>query len=83
MSILFSISSTFELQFYHQAVKYDHWKKSINDELAATEAYHTWSITTLPKDKYSISCRWVYKVKFNSDGSVDRYKARLEAEGYT
>lgn len=32
--------------------------------------------------KRLIGCKWVYKVKFNPDGSVERYKARLMAKGY-
>lgn len=52
-------------------MKHDHWKKAMNDELEAMEANHTWSITTLPKDKHSIGYRWVYKIKFKSNGSID------------
>ena len=33
--------------------------------------------------KTPIGCKWVYRVKFNSDGSVERYKAKLVAKGYT
>jgi hypothetical protein len=27
-------------------------------------------------------CKWVYKVKHNTDGSMSRYKTRLAAKGY-
>ncbi|KAL5569566.1 hypothetical protein UlMin_026141 [Ulmus minor] len=46
-------------------------------------ANQTWSLTILPKDKHSIGCKWIYKIKYKSNGSVDCYKARLVAKGYT
>ncbi|KAL0416773.1 UNVERIFIED_CONTAM: Retrovirus-related Pol polyprotein from transposon RE1 [Sesamum latifolium] len=52
-------------------------------ELNALEINHTWSLTTLPPGKTAIGCRWVSKIKHNSDGSIERYKARLVAKGYT
>jgi hypothetical protein len=39
-------------------------------------------LVALPKDKKTIGCKWVYKVKHNVDGFVNRYKARLVAKGY-
>ena len=42
----------------------------------------TWDLVPLPTGKKAISCRWVFGVKFNPNGSVARLKARLVAKGY-
>lgn len=52
-------------------------------ELDALIHNKTWSLVPLPSDKTTIGCKWVYKVKYLSDGTVERYKARLVAKGYT
>ena len=43
----------------------------------------TWVIVQLPKNKKTVGCKWIYKIKYNSDGTVERYKARLVAKGFT
>ncbi|CAM8917446.1 unnamed protein product [Rhodiola kirilowii] len=55
----------------------------MNKEIGALEQNQTWSITTLPPDKRAVDCKWVFKVKHHSDGTVERYKARLVANGFT
>ena len=37
----------------------------------------------MPKGKHPVECRWIYTIKYKSDGSLDRYKARLVTKGYT
>ena len=55
----------------------------MNDEISALEHNHTLYLVPLPPDHEVIGSRWVYKIKHNSDDSVERYKARLVAKGYT
>ncbi|CAM8955334.1 unnamed protein product [Rhodiola kirilowii] len=52
-------------------------------EISALEQNETWVLTSLPVDKQAVDCKWVFKIKHNSDGSVERYKARLVAKGFT
>jgi hypothetical protein len=54
----------------------------MDEDMVALDANATWELMTLPKDKKSIGCKWVYKVKHNADGSMNKYKARLVTKGY-
>jgi hypothetical protein len=68
---------------YLGASKVEHWKKAMNIELDALTKTGTWKIVYLPLNIQPIGRRWVYKVKYRSNGSIERYNARLVAKGYT
>lgn len=53
------------------------------EEISALENNKTWTIMSLPQGKKPIRCRLMYKTKYNSDGTIERYKARLIAKGYS
>ncbi|CAL8119105.1 unnamed protein product [Prunus armeniaca] len=55
----------------------------MQEELKALDQHNTWRITKLPKGKKAVGCKWIYKLKFKSDGSIERHKARLVARGFT
>lgn len=53
-----------------------------NKRLKALKENNTWSHVPLLLGKKPIGCRWVYKIKYHSDGSMDKYKVILMAKGY-
>ena len=53
------------------------------EELAALEKNNTWDLVPFPVGKKVVSCKWVYTVKQNPNGKIERYKARLVAKGYS
>jgi len=44
---------------------------------------NTWELVELPKGKQTIGCKWLYKPKINADGTMDKLKYRLVANGYS
>nr|KYP53741.1 Retrovirus-related Pol polyprotein from transposon TNT 1-94 [Cajanus cajan] len=59
------------------------WAAAITKKVQALVKNGTWEITTLPKGKKSIGCKWIFSIKYDVDGSINPYKARLVAKGFT
>ena len=55
----------------------------MKEELDALSKNHTWDLVTLPTGKSVVGCKWIYKIKTRFDGSIERYKVRLVAKGFT
>ncbi|KAL0367478.1 UNVERIFIED_CONTAM: Retrovirus-related Pol polyprotein from transposon RE1 [Sesamum radiatum] len=79
MATLFTVQKP---RTYLQVKAVSEWEHAMKDELNALEKDKTWKIVDLSKGRKAIGCKWVYKVKLKPDGSIDRYKARLVANGY-
>jgi len=80
---LSATAHTLDPVLFSKAVQEGKWCATMNLELRALEENQTWIITALPHGKRAIGCKWIYRTKFQSDGSVDKYKARLVAQGYS
>jgi hypothetical protein len=53
------------------------WKGAMVEEMTALKKNGTWELVSLPEGKKPVGCKWVFAVKQNADGTVERYKARL------
>ncbi len=67
---------------FEDAVGHAFWDKAMDEEMATLDANMTWELVPLPEGKKAIRCKWVYKVKHNSYGSISMYKAIIVAKGY-
>lgn len=59
------------------------WLEAMQVEYDSLIKNKTWSLTSLPNGRKAIKNKWVFKLKYNTHGEVERYKARLVAKGYS
>eukprot|EP00873_Tetraselmis_striata_P020669 jgi/Tetstr1/440933/TSEL_029202.t1 len=59
----------------------EQWAQAVESELNSLEKQGTWVVCELPEERTAIPSKWVFKVKYNADGSIARFKARLVVQG--
>ena len=67
---------------YNIASKYPKWCTAMDEEFSALQRQQTWTLVPPPHGTNIVECKWVFKLKRNSDGSISSYKARLVAKGF-
>ena len=68
-------------KYFKDADLIKEWCEAMQLEISALESNHTWDVTDLPPGKKAINCKWVYKLKFRADDTLERYKACLVVMG--
>ena len=60
------------------------WKEVVFEKMKALEKNKTWEMVDLPIGKTTVGCKWVFTIiKYRPDGSLEKYKVRLVAKGFT
>ncbi|RVW71674.1 Retrovirus-related Pol polyprotein from transposon TNT 1-94 [Vitis vinifera] len=68
---------------YDEAAKENGWRVAMEEELKMIKKNGTWELVDRPKNQKIIGVKWVFRIKYNSDGSANKLKARLVVKGYS
>ena len=71
---------------YLQAIQSPHrnqWELAMRAEIESIHNANTWTLVSLPSGRQTVGSKWIYKIKRNSKGEIDKFKARLVAQGYS
>ena len=80
-AFLAAVLAGVEPKSYKEALQDKVWRESMVDEIDAFEKNNTFSIVDLPEGKEALGNLWVYKIKYNADGTTQRHKSRLVVLG--
>ncbi|KAB2612016.1 hypothetical protein D8674_039942 [Pyrus ussuriensis x Pyrus communis] len=77
-----TIDKTVEPTSFYQAVKQQEWRNAMVTKFNALQRSGTWNLVPYKPHMNLLPNKWVYKIKRHADGSIERYKARLVANGF-
>lgn len=65
-----------------QALHNPYWLNAMKNEYDALIRNKTWTLVSRPTNANIVGCKWLFRIKRHSDGKIERYKARLVAQGF-
>ena len=68
---------------FEEAMEEPAWVDAMVEEYDSIVKNSAWEIVPRPEGKLVVGSRWIYKVKQAADGSVEKYKARFVARGFS
>ncbi len=71
------------LQQARSCADWPQWQEAMDCEIATLEGAQTWEAVPRPPGKNIVGSKWVFHIKWNSEGKIQKYKARLVACGFT
>ena len=73
----------FEPKNVTQILENSDWFAAMQEEYNALLKNKTWDLVPLPANRQAIGCKWVFRVKENVDGSINKFKTRFSCQGFS
>ena len=68
---------------FEEFLKHLEWSGAMDEEYQSVMKNGVFEIVPMPEDKYVVTSKWIYKIKHIANGSIDKYKARFVARGFS
>jgi hypothetical protein len=72
-----------EPTFFEESIQKKEWADAMTEEYQSIIKNDVWEIVPRPKSKDVVSSKWIFKIKHVVDGSIEKYKARFVAHGFS
>ena len=72
-----------ELSSYEEVAERKEWKDAMIEEYQLIMKNDAWDVAPRPEGKSVVTSKWIYKIKHAADGSIEKYKARFVARGFS
>ncbi|OIT32756.1 retrovirus-related pol polyprotein from transposon tnt 1-94 [Nicotiana attenuata] len=76
-------SSLTEPHTFAQAIKHTYWQRAMSNKYTTLLQNHTWTLVPPPPQANIVGSKWIFRIKYKPNGYVDRFKARLVAQGFS
>jgi hypothetical protein len=80
---LAQVLKTLDPETFAEASVHSDWDAVMNEEYHCLMVNDTWDLVPLPKGRKLVRCKWFYRNKYASYGSLERNKARLVSKGFS
>ena len=81
-AFMIKVETVREIESFAEMARDPQWIDVMKEEMQSLDKNRTWELVPHSPCKKAIGCRWIYKVKYNAGGMINRYKSWLVAKGY-
>ena len=76
------VAQVVETSNIQEATQHQVWVNAMVEEYISIMTNDVWEVVSRPEDRPIVGSRWIYKIKYVADDSVENYKDRFMAKGY-